>query len=347
MGRFNENKTRSVKRFNMSIGSDPLNFNTPKIKGCYVFNPFETKLQRNIIAYFNERLELRGYLPYTFPSIGLLSHLELERSFYQLNNECFKIDKNYYLKPTSEAIAYPFLARKQFRNFKFYSVGSAFRNETRQCKKFVRHRQIAFFHEAHAIVEEQYSEKTFDEAVQLYDELFMTLQIPVIKSYRPQEDRFPGAEKTLAYDCSTTGVQLASIHLLHKTFLEAFEVDCKKRVICFGFTQRVQGSLKSIPIALHPYPLLIVKMEPAIKLNTKIPTVLYDKSREPFSHFMTKIEEFYQPLIKIKIGTKELSDEKITITTSTNSWTESLALLSEDNAKNYLLSKLDKTFTVA
>lgn len=309
---------------------DWLDFDEPRIKGFYVYSPFETKLQQKIILLFNKQLEKKGYLNYTFPTVGLFEDLKKEHELFELNNECFALNKDYFLKPTSEAVVYPFLIKQQFNNFKYYQVGPVFRNESKHCKKLVRSRQLAFFHESHAIVEPNLAEKTFQEATELYEEFFHNLGIKVNLVYRPPEDRFPGAEKTLAFDSVEENVQVGSIHLLKKDFLSAFG-KTQKRVVCFGFTQRVQGVMKEIPIKYHPYPVVIINMtDKKIDLSGDFCVLTYDKKKLPFSKFMSAVDSFYKPLVKIKVGLKELSNNKIQWTYAHQSYVSTLQTLDQD-----------------
>jgi len=292
------------------------------LKGFYILNSYDTKLMLEISSKLNQLLELKGYERYTFPTIGRVEDLQKEKNFFEFKRQTFILEGNeFYIKPTSEAIAYPIIFdNKQINEFKFYLQGPVFRKESKACKKFFRHREIAFFHEAHAIVSEDNAITTLNEALQIYKEFFKILNLDYELEIRSKEDTFPGAQITYAFDSKKTKVQLGSVHLLDKNFSTVFGDTSNRRIICFGISERILG--ENLVNDLFAYPVIVTPLVPTIPeeyyevLKTLKPLVKhFDYKKQTYNNFMDKIENYYKPKYIIEFGLREIAQNKLVIKT--------------------------------
>lgn len=221
-----------------------------KISGFYTHDFKEVKR----ITLFNERynklLESLGFLPRCFPAFGLKSDLEKETSHMEMKAEVYTIeDTDYFLRPTSEAIAYPLTYGDASLKtpYKWYSIGPVFRNESKYCRKYERHKEISFFHESHGIYSTQ--KKALEEVNQLIPKISQFLWdegVPHVVNIRPLEDTFPGAVRTYAFDTITPEgkvLQILTLHYLGDNFSKAYKPGGSFYGICFGHSERIIGAL--------------------------------------------------------------------------------------------------------
>jgi prolyl-tRNA synthetase len=110
---------------------------------------------------------------------------------------------------------------------KTYQTNQVYRYETKQTKPLIRGREIYWneAHTAHATKEEALEQ--IKESIEIYNELFNELAIPVIWLKRPEWDKFAGAEFTLAADSIMPDgrfLQVGTTHLLGQKFSKVFEI---------------------------------------------------------------------------------------------------------------------------
>ena len=223
------------------------------ISGFYVHDFLEVKRMNEFNSCYNELIENEGFLPRYFPTVGLLKDLEKEKSHINMKPEVYTIhNTDYFLKPTSEAIAYPLTYGNAALKtpFKWYSVGPAFRNESKYCRKYERHKEIAFFHESHGIYStENLALLDIKKLLPLISTFLLEQGIPHRIHLRPPQDTFLGAEKTYAYDTVTPEgkvLQILTVHYLGTNFSKAYKIGHDFYGICFGHSQRIIGALKNL-----------------------------------------------------------------------------------------------------
>jgi prolyl-tRNA synthetase len=142
---------------------------------------------------------------------------------------------------------------------KIYQVVNTFRYETKHTRPLIRLREITTFkeaHTAHASMED--AERQVREAISCYRSFFDTLGIPYIISRRPDWDKFPGAEYTMAFDTifpDGRTLQIGTVHNLGQNFSRTFDITFENPKgeqeyayqTCYGISDRVIAAL----LALH------------------------------------------------------------------------------------------------
>ena len=239
-----------------------------KISGFYVHDFLQVKRMNKINLCYNELIEEIGFLPRCFPCIGLNSDLEKETSHMKMKAEVYYLEGTpYFLRPTSEAIAYPLTYGDASLKtpFRWYSIGPAFRNESKYCRKYERHKEISFFHESHAIYSTAEKAELQVEALLPLISNFLDEQgLPHVVNIRPIEDTFPGAEKTYAFDTITdkgTVLQILTLHYLGSNFSKAYKQGGQFYGVCFGHSERIIGALnehykEDLRWVKNPYPII-------------------------------------------------------------------------------------------
>jgi prolyl-tRNA synthetase len=141
---------------------------------------------------------------------------------------------------------------------KYYQIVNTFRYETKQTRPMIRAREITSFMESHTV------HATWDEAeAQVEYELGLTkefydgLCIPITISKRPDWDKFPGADYTIAVDAIMPGgrtLQCGTVHHLGTHFSKTFSIQFEDRngeqqfanQTCYGISERCIAALISM-----------------------------------------------------------------------------------------------------
>jgi prolyl-tRNA synthetase len=172
------------------------------------------------------------------------------------------LDVKLALRPTSETAIYPMFALWVRSHadlpIKIYQVVNTFRYETKQTRPLIRLREITSFMESHTV------HATWDEAeaqveseIVLAREFYRSLCIPVIISKRPDWDKFPGADYTIAVDTIMPNgktLQIGTVHHLGDHFSRTFSIQYEDKngeqkvafQTCFGISERCIAALISV-----------------------------------------------------------------------------------------------------
>ena len=122
----------------------------------------------------------------------------------------------------------------------------------------IRVREITTFKEAHtAHATKEESDEQIQDFIEIYKEFFDDLGIPYLISKRPEWDKFPGADYTMAFDVIMPNgktLQIGTIHNLGQTFAKTFDItfedkDGEHKYVyqtCAGVSDRVIASVISI-----------------------------------------------------------------------------------------------------
>ena len=111
---------------------------------------------------------------------------------------------------------------------KIYQIVNTFRYETKQTRPLIRCREITSFkeaHTAHATYAE--AEQQIQDAIIIYSEFFTKLSVPFIINKRPDWDKFPGADYTMAFDALMPNgktLQIGTVHNLGTKFAKTYEI---------------------------------------------------------------------------------------------------------------------------
>jgi prolyl-tRNA synthetase len=172
------------------------------------------------------------------------------------------LDVKLALRPTSETAIYP-MYKLWVRShadlpLKLYQVVNTFRYETKHTRPLIRLREITSFKEAHTVhaTWEEAAEQV-DEAIRIYTEFYHRLAVPVLASKRPDWDKFPGADYTIAVDAlmpDSKTLQVGTAHHLGDNFARTFDIKYENPAgeqiyahqTCYGVSERSIAALISI-----------------------------------------------------------------------------------------------------
>jgi prolyl-tRNA synthetase len=166
------------------------------------------------------------------------------------------------LRPTSETAIYPMYALWVRSHadlpIKYYQIVNTFRYETKQTRPLIRLREITSFKEAHTVhATWEEAEQQVEEAIALYREFYDGLCIPTLISKRPDWDKFPGADYTIAVDTIMPNgktLQIGTVHHLGDHFSRTFNITYEDKngeqklayQTCYGISERSIAALISI-----------------------------------------------------------------------------------------------------
>ncbi len=206
-----------------------------------------------------------------------------EEVYWVTHGGLTELNEKLALRPTSETAMYPMFSL-WVRNhsdlpMKYYQVVNTFRYETKHTRPLIRVREITTFKEAHTVhATAEETEEQVKEALKIYREFFDSLGIPYTVSKRPEWDKFPGAEYTMAFDTlmpDNKTLQIGTVHNLGQTFAKTFDIKFETAEgeheyvyqTCYGLSDRVIASVigvhgddagLSLPPNIAPYQVVIV-----------------------------------------------------------------------------------------
>jgi prolyl-tRNA synthetase len=240
------------------------------VKGLYVWYPYGWKL-RSLIYSILKSLMDEDHEEALFPLLISQEQLMKEEEHIKgFEDEVFWVTKGgkaeldipLALRPTSETAIYP-MFKVWIRShtdlpLKIYQVVNTFRHETKHTRPLIRLREITSFKEAHtAHASKEEAEDQVKEAVRIYKNFFDRLAIPYIITRRPEWDKFPGAEYSIAFDTLMPDgktMQIGTIHNLGENFAHTFDIKYEDREgamkyvnqTCYGISERCVAAVISI-----------------------------------------------------------------------------------------------------
>jgi prolyl-tRNA synthetase len=241
------------------------------IKGVYVWYPYGYKLRNltySILRSLLDKEHEEVLFPLLIPKEELMKEKEHIKGF---EDEVFWVTKGgsseleipLALRPTSETAIYPvfkvWIRSHRDLPLRVYQVVNTFRYETKHTRPLIRLREITSFKEAHtAHASKSDAEEQVKDAIEIYKNFFDHLAIPYLITRRPQWDKFPGAEYSIAFDTLMPDgktMQIATCHLLGESFARTFDIkyednDGTLRFVnqtCYGISERCVAAV----IALH------------------------------------------------------------------------------------------------
>lgn len=269
------------------------------VKGMHIWLPNGFKIRKYTLKILKEILD-EDHEEVLFPMLIPEDELEKEAIHVKgFENEVYwvthggltELNEKLALRPTSETAMYPMFSLWVRSHtdlpMKFYQVVNTFRYETKHTRPLIRVREITTFEEAHTVHEsEESATEQIANAVEIYRKFFDMLGIPYLITRRPEWDKFPGAEYTVAFDTLLPDgktLQIATVHNLGQTFAKTFNITYEtaegdhKYVYqtCYGLSDRVIASIIGIhgdesglclPTDVAPYQIVIV---PVIFKETK------------------------------------------------------------------------------
>jgi prolyl-tRNA synthetase len=261
-----------------------------------------------------------------------------------------ELNKKLALRPTSETAMYPMFSL-WVRNhsdlpMKYYQIVNTFRYETKHTRPLIRVREITTFKEAHTVhATAEETEKQVQDAVNIYKQFFDKLGIPYTISKRPEWDKFPGAEYTVAFDTIMPDgktLQIGTVHNLGQTFAKTFDIKYERATgeheyvyqTCYGLSDRVIASVIGVhgdktglvlPPDISPYQVVIVpiifkkggeevidfckNLEEKLKLETKLR--IYFDNRDIRAGKKYYEWEMRGTPLRIEVGPRDIQNKKI------------------------------------
>ncbi|EHP85552.1 proline--tRNA ligase [Methanotorris formicicus] len=329
------------------------------IKGCGVYLPYGFKIRRYAFEIIRKLLDETGHDETLFPMLipeDLLAkegeHIKgfEDEVYWVTHGGKTPLDVKLALRPTSETPIYHMMKLwvKVHTDLpiKLYQIVNTFRYETKHTRPLIRLREIMTFKEAHtAHATKEEAEEQVKEAIEVYKKFFDALGIPYLISKRPEWDKFPGAEYTMAFDTifpDGRTMQIGTVHNLGQNFAKTFEIifetpDGGKDYAyqtCYGISDRVIASIiaihgdekgLSLPPIVAPIQVVIVplifkgKEEIVMNKAKEIYNLLKDKFRvhlddrdiRPGRKFNDW--ELKGVPLRIEIGPKDIENGKITL----------------------------------
>jgi len=297
------------------------------VKGLYVWYPFGFSLRRNVYSALRtlmDRDHQEALFPLLIPETELAKEGEHIKGFedevyWVTHGGLSPLDVKLALRPTSECAIYPMYALWVRSHadlpLKVYQIVNTFRYETKHTRPLIRLREITSFKEAHTVhTTWENAEAQVEEAVALYREFYHSLCIPVIFSRRPEWDKFPGADYTLAADTVMPDgktLQVGTVHHLGDRFAKTFQITYEDaegvqqfaNQTCYGISERSIAAL----ISLHGDDRGLVLPPDAAPVQVVIVPITIGKRKEEVSSAAGEILRVLTAEgLRVKVDSREI-----------------------------------------
>ena len=327
------------------------------IKGVYVWFPFGFSIRKKVYNMLRALMDVdhqETQFPMLIPKPELLKESEHIKGFedevyWVTHGGLTPLEIPLALRPTSETAMYP-MFKLWIRShadlpLKIYQIVNIFRYETKHTRPLIRLREVTSFkeaHTAHATYPE--AEQQVREAMDIYSDFFTKLAVPFIINKRPDWDKFPGADYTMAFDTMMPdgkSLQIGTVHLLGTKFAKTFEItyeDDKGQQqfvsqTCYGISERciaatigIHGDNKGLVLPPNASPTQVViipiifktggeevldacKKVRAILNDSGITAVLDDSNERPGAKYYRW--EMKGVPFRIEIGPRDLKNNAV------------------------------------
>jgi prolyl-tRNA synthetase len=240
------------------------------VKGLYVWFPYGFALRKYVYQRLRDLLDRdhqETLFPLLIPEQEFMKEAEHikgfeEEVYWVTHGGTTPLEVKLALRPTSETAIYPMYALWVRSHadlpIKYYQIVNTFRYETKQTRPLIRLREITSFKEAHTVhATWEEAEEQVEEAIRLYREFYDGLCIPTLVSKRPDWDKFPGADYTIAVDAIMPNgktLQIGTVHHLGDHFSRTFNITYEDKngeqkfaqQTCYGISERSIAALISI-----------------------------------------------------------------------------------------------------
>ncbi|MBI5158623.1 proline--tRNA ligase [Candidatus Micrarchaeota archaeon] len=173
-----------------------------------------------------------------------------------------KMDRKLAVRPTSETVMYPMFALWVRTHadlpLRVHQTCCVYRQDTKMTRPLIRGREIYWneAHCAHATAED--AESQVKKALEIYGDFYKKLCVPFKALKRPDFDKFPGAEYSIALDVVMPDgrvLQAATAHNLGQNFSKVYGItfDDEKgaKQHAFQTTYGVSMRCLAVVVALH------------------------------------------------------------------------------------------------
>ncbi len=210
------------------------------VKGFVVFRPNLMHIVRGIYEALERHLIASGHRAMLFPLLIPYKNLLVEKEHVKgFENQVFSVEKaggeeleeRLFIRPTSETAIYPMYALwiRSYRDlpFKAFQSCAVYRHETKATRPLFRGREFLWIESHDVFATKQEAVAQLGEDMDITRKTFEEFALPFLPIEREPFDRFPGAERSLAYDVILPDrqvLQSATTHLLGKRFTAPFGV---------------------------------------------------------------------------------------------------------------------------
>jgi prolyl-tRNA synthetase len=212
------------------------------VKGMLVYRGDGMRIMREMARFLEAELERDGHEPTLFPLLIpedlLMKESEHiagfeEQVYWVTQGGKNQLERRLAIRPTSETCIYPMFAlwTRTFQDLpiKVHQTVTVYRCETKQTRPLIRSREF-YWNEGHtAFASREEAIRNIDTVKGIYTKLINGLLcIPVQVNVRPDWDKFPGAEYTMAFETIMPDgrtLQVATIHDLGQHFSRVFGIE--------------------------------------------------------------------------------------------------------------------------
>jgi prolyl-tRNA synthetase len=240
------------------------------VKGLCVWYPYGFALRKHVYGILRELMDRdhqETLFPLLIPENEFMKEAEHIKGF---EDEVYwvtrggknQLDVPLALRPTSETAIYPMYALWVRSHadlpIRLYQIVNTFRYETKATKPLIRLREITSFKEAHTVhATWEEAEAQAEAAIGLYRAFYDRLSIPLLITRRPDWDKFPGADYTIAVDTIMPDgrtLQIGTVHHLGDHFSRTFGIRYEDEKgeqqyafqTCYGISERSIAAVISV-----------------------------------------------------------------------------------------------------
>ncbi|MGI6503794.1 MAG: proline--tRNA ligase [Candidatus Methanoculleus thermohydrogenotrophicum] len=281
------------------------------VKGLYVWYPYGFAIRRRayrILQDLMDRDHEETMFPLLIPETEFMkeaTHIKgfEDEVYWVTRGGKNELDVPLALRPTSETAIYPmyslWIRSHTDLPLKLYQIVNTFRYETKHTRPLIRLREITSFKEAHTVhATREEAAAQVEAAVDLYKEFYDSLQVPVIISRRPDWDKFPGADYTIAVDTIMPDgktLQIGTVHMLGDHFSRTYDITYEDAngeqqyayQTCYGISER---SIAAI-ISVHGDDKGLVLPPEVAPIQVVIVPIIIGKRRDEVLSTATALEE--------------------------------------------------------
>lgn len=236
------------------------------LKGCGVWLGYGFNLRKRVFQILRDLLDNtpipheETLFPLLIPEPLFMKEAEHVKGFedevyWVTRGGSKQLDINLCLRPTSETVMYPmfklWIRSHQDLPIKVYQIASTFRYETKTTRPLIRVRELTTFKEAHTVhATAKEAEDQVKEGLEVYSKFYDRLGIPHIINVRPDYDKFPGAEYSIAFETifpeDHKTLQIGTVHNLGTIFAKTFDLTYEAdngetkfvHQTCYGISER-------------------------------------------------------------------------------------------------------------
>ena len=281
------------------------------VKGLYVWYPHGFAIRKRaygILRDLMDREHAETMFPLLIPKTEFMkeaTHIKgfEDEVYWVTHGGRNELEVPLALRPTSETAIYPmyslWIRSHTDLPLKLYQVVNTFRYETKHTRPLIRLREITSFKEAHTVhATREEAAAQVEVALELYQEFYDDLKVPVIVSRRPDWDRFPGADYTIAVDTIMPDgktLQIGTVHMLGDHFSTTYDITYEDAngerqyayQTCYGISER---SIAAI-ISVHGDDKGLVLPPEVAPIQVVIVPIIVGKRRDEVLSAAGKLEE--------------------------------------------------------